>query len=55
MEKVGEELNGHLEVCLDEMIKVQSERQAVVYLGGFRDGARVALEISRIGFPGKSS
>lgn len=55
MEKVGEELEGQLEVCLDEMIQVQSERQAVVYLGGFRDGAHVALEISRIGFPGKSS
>lgn len=33
MEKVGEELKGQLEVCLDEMIQVQSERQAVVYLG----------------------
>ena len=55
MEKVGEELKGQLEACLDEMIRVQSEKQEAVYLGGFRDGARVALEISRIGFPGKSS
>lgn len=55
MEEVGEELKGQLEACLDEMIQVQSERQAVVYLGGFRDGARVALEISRIGFTGKNS
>ena len=49
MEEVGEELKGQLEACLDEMIRVQSEKQEAVYLGGFRDGAHVALEISKLG------